>query len=143
MFSSVTSGAAQGIAPYLMQVEVDVSDGLPCFNMVGFMSSEVKEAAERVKVALRNAGQKLPPARITVNLSPVDIRKTGVVVDLPIAVGVMISLGVIDQKSLEKTVVLGELSLDGEVKNIQGVLPVVARAREMGFRCVILPKGNA
>ncbi|MBR1669793.1 MAG: YifB family Mg chelatase-like AAA ATPase [Butyrivibrio sp.] len=143
MFSSVTSGAAQGIAPYLMQVEVDVSDGLPCFNMVGFMSSEVKEAAERVKVALRNAGQKLPPARITVNLSPVDIRKTGVVVDLPIAVGVMISLGVIDQKSLEKTVVLGELSLDGEVKNIKGVLPVVARAREMGFRCVILPKGNA
>ena len=78
MFSSVTSGAVDGISSYLMQVEVDVSDGLPSFNMIGFMSSEVKEAGQRVKVALRNAGCKIPAARITINLSPVDIRKTGV-----------------------------------------------------------------
>ena len=85
MFSSVTSGAAYGIAPYLMQVEVDVTEGLPGFNMVGFMSSDVREAGDRVKVALKNAGCTLPACRITVNLSPVDIRKAGVVIDLPVS----------------------------------------------------------
>ena len=84
MFSSVTSGAVGGIASYLMQVEVDVSDGLPSFNMVGFMSGEVREAGERVKVALKNAGTRIPPSKITINLSPADIRKTGVEVFPPL-----------------------------------------------------------
>ncbi|MBO6197731.1 MAG: magnesium chelatase, partial [Butyrivibrio sp.] len=143
MFSSVTSGAVGGIASYLMQVEVDVSDGLPSFNMVGFMSGEVREAGERVKVALKNAGTKIPPAKITINLSPADIRKSGVVVDLPIAVGIMAAMGEIDIEAMEKTVVLGELGLDGEVKPVKGVLPIVARAKEMGYRLVILPEPNA
>ncbi len=143
MFSSVTSGAVRGISSYLMQVEVDVTDGLPSFSMVGFMSGEVREAGDRVKVALKNAGSKIPPARITINLSPVDIRKSGVVIDLPIAVGIMAAMGEIKEKSLEKTVILGELGLDGEVKPIKGTLPIVARARELGIKNVILPKGNA
>ncbi len=143
MFSSVTSGAVGGISSYLMQVEVDVSDGLPSFNMIGFMSSEVKEAGQRVKVALKNAGCKIPAARITINLSPVDIRKTGVVIDVPVAIGIMAAMGLIDGKSLEDTVVLGELGLDGEIKPIKGTLPIVTKAKEMGFRKVILPKSNA
>ena len=111
MFSSVTSGAVGGIASYLMQVEVDVTDGLPSFNMVGFMSGDVREAGERVKVALKNAGTKIPPSKITINLSPADIRKTGVVVDLPIAVGIMAAMGEIGMDALKDVFVLGELGL--------------------------------
>lgn len=107
------------------------------------MSGEVREAGERVKVALRNAGKKIPPSRITINLSPVDIRKSGVVIDLPVAVGIMASMGEVDIRSLEETVVLGELGLDGEVKPVKGTLPIVARAKECGYRRVILPKQNA
>ncbi|RKM61291.1 ATP-binding protein [Butyrivibrio sp. CB08] len=143
MFSSVTSGAVGGISSYLMQVEVDVSDGLPSFNMIGFMSSEVKEAGQRVKVALKNAGCRIPAARITINLSPVDIRKTGVVIDVPVAIGIMAAVGLIDNKTLEDVVVLGELGLDGEVKPVKGILPIVTKAREMGYQKVILPKSNA
>ena len=143
MFSSVTSGAVGGIASYLMQVEVDVTDGLPSFSMVGFMSGEVREAGERVKVALRNAGTRIPPSKITINLSPADIRKTGVVVDLPIAVGIMAAMGEIISESLKDTVVLGELGLDGEVKAVKGILPIVTKAREMGYKRVILPLCNA
>ncbi len=143
MFSSVTSGAVSGIISYLMQVEVDVSDGLPAFNMVGFMSGEVREAGDRVKVALKNAGSRVPPARITVNLSPAGIRKAGVVIDLPVAVGIMASLGEISKESLEGTIILGELGLDGEVKSVKGILPIVKRAREEGCKRVILPRTNA
>ncbi len=143
MFSSVTSGAVNGISSYLMQVEVDVSDGLPSFNMVGFMSSEVKEAGARVRVALRNAGVTVPAAKITINLSPVDIRKSGVVIDLPIAIGIMTAMEEVQTKALDNTVVLGELGLDGEIKPIKGTLPIVAKAKEMGFKRVILPKFNA
>ncbi|MCR5670131.1 MAG: YifB family Mg chelatase-like AAA ATPase [Butyrivibrio sp.] len=143
MFSSVTSGAARGVSPYLMQVEVDVSEGLPGFNMVGFMSGEVKEAAERVKVALKNAGSRLPVAKITVNLSPVAIRKSGVVIDLPVAVGILAATGEIRKDSLDGTMILGELSLDGEVKGVRGVLPIVKKAAECGFKRVILPEENA
>ena len=143
MFSSVTSGAVGGISPYLMQVEVDVADGLPGFNMVGFMSGEVREAGDRVKVALKNAGTRVPASKITINLSPADIRKTGVVVDLPVAVGIMAAMGEISEESLADTVVLGELSLDGEVKGIKGTLPIVAKARDMGYKTAILPIQNA
>ncbi len=143
MFSSVTSGAVGGIASYLMQVEVDVSDGLPSFNMVGFMSGEVREAGERVKVALKNVGSRVPAAKVTINLSPVDIRKSGVVIDLPVAVGIMAATGEIESKVLEDTVVLGELGLDGDVKPVKGILPIVSKAKEMGYRTVILPRANA
>ncbi len=143
MFSSVTSGAVGGIASYLMQVEVDVTDGLPSFNMVGFMSGEVREAGERVKVALKNSGTRIPPSKITINLSPVDIRKTGVVIDLPVAVGIMAAIGEVKSDILEDTVILGELGLDGEVKAVKGILPIVAKAKEQGYRRVILPKCNS
>jgi magnesium chelatase family protein len=143
MFSSVTSGAVSGIASYLMQVEVDVSDGLPSFNMVGFMSGEVREAGDRVKVALRNAGCRVPAAKITVNLSPAGIKKAGVVIDLPVAVGIMASMGEIKKETLEDVIILGELGLDGEVKSVKGILPIVKKAKEQGYKTVILPSSNA
>ena len=143
MFSSVTSGAVGGITSYLMQVEVDVSDGLPSFNMVGFMSGEVREAGERVKVALKNVGSKVPAAKVTINLSPVDIRKSGVVIDLPVAVGIMAATGEIESEVLKDTVVLGELGLDGDVKPVKGILPIVKKAKEMGYGRVILPRANS
>ncbi|WP_051201022.1 YifB family Mg chelatase-like AAA ATPase [Butyrivibrio sp. XPD2002] len=143
MFSTVVSGAVKGIMPYLMQVEVDTSDGLPMFSMVGFMSSDVREAAERVRVALKNAGYPLPPMRITVNLSPADIRKSGIAVDLPVAVGILTAIGEIEEESLKDTIVIGELGLDGEVKAVSGVLPMVSHAYKCGYKTCILPADNA
>ena len=143
MISSVVSGAVHGISSYLMQIEVDMSDGLPGFSMVGFLSSEVKETIDRVKVAIRNNGIKLPPSKFTINLSPADIKKEGVIVDLPVAVGILVAMGEIDENSLEGTVILGELGLDGDVKHIKGTLPIVRKAKESGFNTVILPRSNA
>ena len=143
MYSSIVSGAVCGISSYLMQVEVDVSDGLPGFSMVGFLSGEVREAGERVKVAIKNLGIKLPPSKITINLSPADIKKEGVIVDLPVAVGILVSIGEIEERKLDGIIFLGELGLDGEVKRVNGTLPIVARAKEAGYKTVILPASNA
>ena len=92
MYSTVMSGAVRGVSSYLLRVETNISDGLPAFNMVGFMSGEVREAGERVRVALKNAGIRLPASRITVNLAPADIQKRGIVIDLPVAVGELICI---------------------------------------------------
>ncbi|SFB75127.1 YifB family Mg chelatase-like AAA ATPase [Butyrivibrio sp. YAB3001] len=143
MFSSIVSGAVHGISSYLMQVEVDVSDGLPGFNMVGFMSGEVREAGDRVRVALKNIGVKIPSSKITINLSPAEIKKEGVIVDLPVAIGILTSIGEICEQSLEGVVILGQLGLDGEVKHINGTLPIVIKAKEAGYKTVLLPSSNA
>ncbi len=143
MFSTVVTGAVKGIRPYLMQVEVDLADGLPMFNMVGFMSGEVREAADRVRVALKNAGFPLPPMRVTVNLSPADIRKAGIAVDLPLAIGILCAMGELDEDAIRDTIVIGELGLDGEIKAVSGVLPMVTHAWEKGYGTCILPADNA
>ena len=143
MISSIVSGAVHGISSYLMQVEVDVSDGLPGFSMVGFLSSEVRETIDRVKVALKNNGLKLPSSKFTINLSPADIKKEGVIVDLPVAIGILVAMGELSEENLEGVVILGELGLDGDVKHINGTLPIVIKAKESGYRSVILPKANA
>lgn len=143
MFSTVTSGTICGIRSHLIQVEVDISKGLPCFQMVGLLSSEVREARERVRVALKNSGISLPPMCIHVNLSPADLRKEGTMLDLPVAVGILISLGHLSGESIADTVLLGELGLSGEIKPVRGILPIVTRAKESGMRRCILPQGNA
>lgn len=143
MFSSITSGAIHGLKSHLIQVEVDVSKGLPCFQMVGLLGSEVKEARERVKVALKNAGISLPPGCINVNLSPADLRKEGALFDLPVAVGIMEVLGYLPEGSAENILIIGELGLNGEVKPVKGVLPIVLEAAGAGIGCCILPKDNA
>lgn len=143
MLSTITSGVVYGVRSHLIQVEVDISQGLPCFQIVGLPGSEVREARERVKVALKNVGIKLPPMCINVNLSPADLPKNGTMFDLPVAVGIMIALEKLQQEAVEGTLLLGELGLSGELKPVRGVLPIVREAASKGVRKCILPAGNA
>ena len=142
MFSKVKSCAVHGVDGRMIDVEADVNDGLPVFTMVGYLSSSVREASERVRTALKNSGFHLPPKRITINLSPADMRKDGSGYDLAIAAAVLLSLGVTAELPMEQTLVLGELSLDGSIKAIPGVLPMVICAREEGMTSCIVPKEN-
>jgi len=143
MFSKAYSATIHGIDGLIVSVEADVSDGLPLFDMVGLLNSEVKEARERVRIALKNSGFMLPAKRITVNLSPADIRKEGTVFDLPVAVAILTAFGHIPDENLNKTLIIGELSLNGNVKKVNGVLPFVYSARQQGFERCIVPKENA
>lgn len=142
MLSTIISGAVYGIHSHLIRVEVDVSQGLPCFQIVGLPGSEVREARERVKVALKNVGVKLPPVCINVNLSPADMPKSGTMFDLPVAVGIMTALSMIPEEVPEDTMLIGELGLSGEVKPVKGVLPIVREAAKRGVRQCILPAPN-
>lgn len=142
-FSSVASAALQGLGVEIIRVEADVSNGLPMFHMVGYLSSEVKEASERVRTAIHNAGLSFPPKKTVINLSPATVKKKGPSFDLPIALSVLLSVGSIPPDSLEGTVVIGELSLNGHVRKVRGVLPIVLKAKEAGFHTCILPKENA
>ena len=143
MFSKAFSAAIDGIDAKIISIEVDVSDGLPIYDMVGYLSSEVREAKERVKIAIKNSKYELCSKRITVNLSPADIRKEGTGFDLSIAIGILASYGYVSREQLDDTLLIGELSLNGEVCRLNGVLPIVNAAKKYGFRRVIVPKGNA
>jgi len=143
MFSTVTTGSIHGIGCILTQVEVDIVKTMPAFDMVGMLSAEVKEARERVRVALRNCGIVLPPVHITVNISPANIRKEGTAYDLPIAVGILVSLGHIPAEYVTDVCVVGELGLNGEIKPVKGILPIVKEAAEKGIKTCILPRDNA
>ncbi|MBQ7955793.1 MAG: YifB family Mg chelatase-like AAA ATPase [Lachnospiraceae bacterium] len=143
MYSNVCTGALQGIYAYLVQTEVDAAGGLPGLEMVGCPAGEVREARERVKVALKNAGVDLPPLKITVNLSPADVRKDGTGFDLPIAVGILCALERLPQRVTENTLFLGELGLDGEIRPVKGVLPIVREAAARGIKRCIVPAANA
>lgn len=143
MFSSVLSACITGIDSNFVYVEADVGNGMPIFEMVGYLSSEVKEAKERVRAAVRNSGIDMPPKRITVNLSPADLRKSGSLFDLPIAAALLAALEIIDQKNLENTLIVGELSLNGEVKPVKGILSMAIEAEKNGCSRFIVPKTNA
>lgn len=143
MFSKAYSAAIHGIDGLIVSVEADVSDGLPLFDMVGLLNSEVKEARERVRIALKNSGYMLPAKRITVNLSPADIRKEGTVFDLPVAIAILTAFGHILEDNLKNTLIIGELSLNGNVNKVNGVLPLVYSAKKQGFYRCIVPKENA
>ncbi len=142
MLGKVYSAAVLGIAAELITAEADVKDGLPCFIMVGALACETREAKERVRIALENSGYRLPVKRITVNLSPADIRKEGTAFDLSIAIAVLTAFGLISEKSVEGSLFLGELCLDGRVNPVPGVLPAVCRAKEEGFLQCFVPAGN-
>ncbi len=143
MFSCVVTGAIRGVESYMLRIETDISDGLPMFSMVGFVSAQVREAQERVRVALKNAGIRLPPKRITVNFTPADIPKKDLTADLPIAIALLEAMQYLGTDAAEGILVLGGLSLDGEVTPIRGVLPMVRKAAEEGFHTVLLPRENA
>ncbi|MDR0963572.1 MAG: YifB family Mg chelatase-like AAA ATPase, partial [Clostridium sp.] len=142
MYSTILSGGLQGVFAYFVEVEVDVATGLPGFSMVGFLGAEVREARERVQVALKNTGFETPPMKITVNLSPADVRKEGTAYDLPVAVGILQSMGMVSDERTKDTLFLGELGLDGEVKAVSGVLPIVREAAKRGLRCCVVPQDN-
>lgn len=143
MFSKIHTAAILGIDAYLVDVEADVSDGLPCFDMVGYLSSEVKEARERVRTSLKNSGYRIPPKKIIINLSPAYIRKEGTAFDLPIAVSILAALGFFEEEELKDTLLIGEVSLDGKIRRVNGILSVVAMAKkERKSRCLV-PEENA
>lgn len=142
-FSSVASASLEGLHVELIRVEADVNNGLPMFHMVGYLSSEVKEASERVRTAIHNSGFILPPKKTIINLSPATVKKRGPSFDLPIALAVLLSVGCIPADSLKNTIVIGELSLNGKVRKVKGVLPIIMEAKRMGYHTCILPSENA
>ncbi len=142
-FHTVLSASIQGLHVEMIHVEADVSNGLPVFHMVGYLSSEVKEASERVRTAIRNAGIQIPARKVVVNLAPATVRKKGASFDLPIALAVMAALGEIEGEKLERTLVIGDLGLDGRVQEVPGILPMLLEARKAGCRACILPIRNA
>ncbi len=142
MYNKVWSAGLIGIEGFLVEVEVDISEGLPCMELVGALGSTVKEARERVKAALHHCGVTLPPRRITVNLSPADRRKEGGSFDLPIAVAILQALGCFFGVFGSDICFIGELSLDGRLRPVNGVLSLVHFAREQGFRTCVVPREN-
>lgn len=142
MFASVLSASIQGMDVKPILVEADVSDGLPSFTMVGFPSAQVREAQDRVRTALKNNHLSLPPKRITVNFSPTDIRKEGAGFDLPLAASVLAAAGILEPQLLNGVMMAGEISLNGEIHSVSGILPIVIRAREEKCRLCMIPYGN-
>jgi len=143
MLARVLSSAVFGIDAYRVEVEVDIAQGLPTFATVGLPEGAVKESKDRVKAAIKNCGYDFPPRRITVNLAPADIKKEGAAFDLPIAVGILAATEIVQKAKLNHYSILGELSLDGKVKPIKGVLPIAVAARDGGLRGILLPRGNS
>jgi magnesium chelatase family protein len=138
MFCRIRSGGVIGIDGFLVDVEIDFASGLPQFNIVGLPDKAINEAKDRVRSALKNVGFQLPSKRITVNLAPSHLKKQGTLYDLPIAVGILKLSGILDVG--EETVFLGELSLDGKVNPVSGVLPIVLSLKEKGFRRFVVPR---
>jgi len=143
MLAALRTAAIYGVEACPVQVEVDVSFGMPIFIMVGLPDASVRESRDRVRAAIRNSGFEFPPHRITVNLAPADVRKVGAAFDLPIALGILAAQGVVDSGAMADMLVVGEVSLDGAVQSTRGVLPIAAAARKAGMRRVLLPAANA
>ena len=143
MFVKVASGAVMGVDGYMVDVEVDLASGLPGFDVVGLPDSAVKESRERVRAAIRNSGYTFPVKRITVNLAPADTKKSGPSFDLPIATGILMCIGVIKQDAANGAFFAGELSLDGAVRPVNGILPMVINAKSRGIRTFFVPESNA
>ncbi|MBI5453028.1 MAG: YifB family Mg chelatase-like AAA ATPase [Deltaproteobacteria bacterium] len=141
MLSKVFTSATLGIDAYLIEVEIDISKGLPYFATVGLPDNAVKESKDRVKAAIKNSGYEFPARRITVNLAPAHIKKEGTTFDLPVAVGVLIAEGVVDESAAKDFIILGELSLDGSIKPVRGALSVAVLARDLGKK-LLVPAAN-
>lgn len=141
--AKINSCALNGLNGYIVNVEIDISSGLPGFDIVGLPDTAVRESKERIKAAIKNTGLTMPPKRITVNLAPADVKKEGAYFDLPIALGILLASEQLSFDRGEETVFMGELSLDGEIRNVNGVLPMVISAFQSGKKRVFLPECNA
>ncbi len=142
MFSRVSTCGLIGLEGYHIQVESDISNGIPAFDIVGLADPSVKEARERVKAAINNSGYEFPIRRITVNLAPADTRKEGSGFDLPIALSILASAGIIPQNATEGYMLAGELALDGSIRHISGMLCKAIAAKELGFKKIMVPENN-
>lgn len=143
MYAKLQSATIFGIDGLMVEVEADISNGLPAFDMVGLPDSAVKESKERVRVAIKNSQAHFPLQRITINLAPADVRKEGAYFDLAIALGVLLASEQLPSEPLKKTCVIGELSLNGSLRPLSGVLPMVIAAKQVGCQTILLPKDNA
>jgi len=142
MFATVISAVITGLSVNFVQVEADVSDGLPGLRLVGYLGSEVQEAGARVRAALRNSGVRLPAKRIIVNLAPADIRKQGSLFDLPIAVSIIAAMGIIPPRSINNVLLIGEVGLDGRISHVKGAFPMARKAAAEGIRSCVMPLSN-
>jgi len=142
VLSCIRSAALLGIDAYAVDVEVDISSGLPAFSTVGLPHGAVKEGRERVSAALANAGFEFPLRRITVNLAPADIRKDGSAFDLPIALGILIASGQVPGDPLVRTLVVGEVGLEGDLRPVRGALSMARAARSAGCAGLLVPEDN-
>jgi magnesium chelatase family protein len=142
MLSKVLSSAVIGVDAYVVEVELDISSGLPYFATVGLPEGAVKESKDRVKAAIKNSGYFFPTDRITVNLAPADVRKEGAAFDLPIALAILAAGGLIRKDLLSRLVIAGELSLDARVKAVKGVLPMAIHVLEKGLQGLLVPLEN-
>lgn len=143
LLSIVKSMSLIGLEGYLVSIEVDVSAGIPCWDIVGLPDVSVKESRERVRTAIKNSGYDMQSRKIVVNLSPADIKKEGSFFDLPIAIGILACSGNIDKSNMQDTIFIGELSLDGKVNKVNGILPMCIEAKKLGIKRIILPIENA
>ena len=143
MLARVYSCAVIGLEGVVVEVEVDTTPGLPMMIIVGLPDAAVQESRERVQSAVKNAGLPYPRKRVTVNLAPASVRKEGPAYDLPIALGVLVASELVPPESLDSSLVIGELSLDGSVRHVRGVLPMAAVAREQGFKRVFVPEPDS
>ncbi len=143
MYSRIISCGLLGIDGCPVGVETDISSGIPAFDLVGLGDAAIREARERVRSAIKNSGFEFPVRRITMNLSPANLRKEGSSFDLAIALGVISAVGIIDFSKLQSSMFTGELSLDGEIKAVKGILPIAVCARQNGIRYLFLPADNA
>src|SRR5262245_17411764 len=143
MLACLRTAALFGVDACPVNVEVDVSFGMPSFTMVGLPGASVRESRDRVRSAIRNSGFEFPPHKIIVNLAAADVRKAGASFDLPIALGILAASGVVARRHVADVVLLGELSLDGSIHATRGVLPIAAAARRDGLAGILLPASNA
>ncbi|MDQ0204194.1 YifB family Mg chelatase-like AAA ATPase [Pectinatus haikarae] len=142
MFAKIFGAATAGIDGILIEVEADIANGLPAFDIVGLPDAAVKESKERVRTAIKNSGIKLPPKKITINLAPADLKKDGCGLDLPIAVSILAAYGLLPQKRCGKAMFAGELSLEGHLRSIRGILPIAIQCRRQEIRELFIPEGN-
>ncbi len=139
----VNSGVLTGIDAALIEVEVDIAFGLPAFHMVGLPEAAVRESRERVRSAIKNSGYTFPMDRVTINLAPADVKKEGTGLDLPVSLGILTACGLVPQKNLDRYLMAGELSLDGRIKAVKGVLSLAIAAKDQGIAAILVPRENA
>ena len=143
MLAKIISASLYGIDALRVEVEVDIASGLPQLATVGLAEGAVRESKDRIRAALKNCGYSFPAKKITINLAPADVKKEGSGYDLPMAVGILAAEGLVKKDRLQEYFMVGELSLDGEIKSVRGALPVAVAAKAEGLRGLILPATNA